>query len=57
MTGDIRIGDVVVSRGQKGAGFVEVLKKPMGPLSFPLQIVNGSRRRTYTVDTGRDSCL
>jgi predicted deacylase len=57
MTGDIRIGNVVVSRGQKGASFVEVLKKPMGPLSFPLQIVNGSRDGpTLLILAGTHAC-
>jgi predicted deacylase len=43
MTSDIRIGDLIVPRGQKKAGFVDVLEKPIGSLSFPLQVINGSR--------------
>jgi len=57
MTGDIIVGGLVVSRGQKGAGLLEVLRKPTGPLGFPVQIVNGSRDGpTLLILAGTHAC-
>jgi predicted deacylase len=57
MSGDIRIGSLSVSRGQKGAGFCDVLRRPTGSLSFPVQIVNGSRDGpTLLILAGTHAC-
>jgi len=57
MSGDMRIGNLVVSSGHEGAGFIEVLRRPAGALGFPIQVVNGSHDGpTLLVLAGTHGC-